>query len=516
MKASTLKSIYSLVKPNYTSVRAITVQANATHITEQQSLKDWREIPGPSGIPFLGQIRHFLPGGEFYNMNFEKMFENLYNKYGSIVKFDAILGKLPFIIVFDPDTCAHVLRSENWMPVRTGFETLEYYRTKYEHNESTKTKFEPNVQSTGLLTEHNDAWKQFRSTVNPVMLHSKTIQQYSNNLDEVAQDMIARLRYLRGPKNTIESDFEMEMNLWALESIALVSLGRRLHCFSRDLPPDSPEKRLIKVVHDIFHVADALDIKPSIWRYYGTKTFKKAMNLYKEQERLTRYFIDETIKDLEKQKINKSEEEKSVLEKLLSFDKNLAVIMASDSLFAGVDTTSNTITGTLYQLARNQDKQDKLREELFSDSEKKPYLKACIKESMRIMPIITGNMRKTTKEYDLHGYRIPKGFQISVMHQQMSRMESQYPQAKKYLPERWVVNKDDPLHYGNASPFATQPFGFGVRSCIGRRIAELEMEVFLSKIIKNFKVEWFGPPIKVESSGLNYIKGPFNFTFTDL
>lgn len=35
-------------------------------------------------------------------------------------------------------------------------------------------------------------WKEFRSTVNPVMLQPKTIKQYATVLDEVAQDMVKR------------------------------------------------------------------------------------------------------------------------------------------------------------------------------------------------------------------------------------------------------------------------------------------------------------------------------------
>lgn len=64
---------------------------------------------------------------------------------------------------------------------------------------------------------------------------------------------------------------------------------------------------------------------------------------------------------------------------------------------------------TLYLLAKNQDKQDKLREEILTQGEKRPYLKACIKESMRMKPVVAGNMRLSTKEYNLLGYRIPKG-----------------------------------------------------------------------------------------------------------
>lgn len=70
--------------------------------------------------------------------------------------------------------------------------------------------------------------------------------------------------------------------------------------------------------------------------------------------------------------------------------------------------TANTCVAFLLHLAQNPEKQNKLREEIRSGDEKKLYLKACIKESLRLIPVIGGNFRRTTKEYNAMGYRIPK------------------------------------------------------------------------------------------------------------
>lgn len=70
---------------------------------------------------------------------------------------------------------------------------------------------------------------------------------------------------------------------------------------------------------------------------------------------------------------------------------------------------------TLYLLAINPEKQEKLREEVMAQQGKKPYMRACIKESMRLMPIVSGNIRLTTKEYNILGYRIPKNVSSILM-----------------------------------------------------------------------------------------------------
>lgn len=37
-----------------------------------------------------------------------------------------------------------------------------------------------------------------------------------------------------------------------------------------------------------------------------------------------------------------------------------------------------------------------------------PYLRACIKESMRMMPVVSGNLRATGEDTVIEGFRVPK------------------------------------------------------------------------------------------------------------
>ncbi|KAJ8726838.1 hypothetical protein PYW08_015235 [Mythimna loreyi] len=502
MQTSKFKSLFNLAAINKNVIRT----SVTTTAAKSENLKPWKEIPGPSSLPIIGQLHHFMFGGVFTNMEDPQTITRLAKKYGPIIRLDSIFGKPPLIFLSDPESAAFVLRSENWMPIRPDLESLEYYRKYYKKNKGNK------VRTTGLSTEHGELWKEFRSTVNPVLLQPKTIKLYTAVIDEVAQDMIDRMKASRDDNNMITKDFYKEMNLWALESIGTVALGCRLNCFDPNLPAESPEWQLFECIQELFATSYEIDFKPSLWRLFATPKFNKAMKLYEQHENLLKHFINKGKDNLK----NKSGIEKGVLEKLLEINEETAYIMASDMLFAGVDTAANTVTATLYLLANNPDKQAKLREEIMSRSERRPYLRACIKESMRLMPVVSGNARKTSKMYNILGYEVPKGVNVIFAHQAMSLMENNFPKANEFIPERWLVKKNDPLYYGHAHPFVCLPFGFGVRSCIGRRIAELEMDTFISKLVENFEMEWFGPPPKTVHRALNYIMGPYNFIFKDI
>lgn len=68
----------------------------------------------------------------------------------------------------------------------------------------------------------------------------------------------------------------------------------------------------------------------------------------------------------------------------------------------------------------------------------------------------------------------------------LCKREDNFVKAQEFLPERFLRKTTDELSHSNAHPFVFQPFGFGPRSCVGKRLANLELEVVLSKVTKNY------------------------------
>ena len=57
-----------------------------------------------------------------------------------------------------------------------------------------------------------------------------------------------------------------------------------------------------------------------------------------------------------------------------------------------------------------------------------------------------------------------------------------FPKPKEFIPERWLRDTTGELAKGKQYPFATKPFGFGPRSCIGQRFAENEIFIGVTKV----------------------------------
>lgn len=63
-----------------------------------------------------------------------------------------------------------------------------------------------------------------------------------------------------------------------------------------------------------------------------------------------------------------------------------------------------------------------------------------------------------------------------------SRQDKYFPNANEFIPDRWMRQGGEKYASKDAHPFVFMPFGFGPRSCIGKRLAQLEMEILLAKV----------------------------------
>ncbi|XP_029669936.1 cytochrome P450 6a8-like, partial [Formica exsecta] len=182
----------------------------------------------------------------------------------------------------------------------------------------------------------------------------------------------------------------------------------------------------------------------------------------------------------------------------IKMTESLIASQAFVFFLAGFEISSITMSNTLYELALNQEIQDKLREEIdeeytkhdnnltYENVKKMNYLDKVFKETLRKYPPTTFLTRQSTSSYTFDGttLNIPKDQKVWIPVFAIHRDPDIYPKPDVFDPERFTdetVQARHAMHY--------LPFGDGSRNCIGTRFAVYQTKIGLIKILRNYKVE---------------------------
>ncbi|CAL1292652.1 unnamed protein product [Larinioides sclopetarius] len=162
-------------------------------------------------------------------------------------------------------------------------------------------------------------------------------------------------------------------------------------------------------------------------------------------------------------------------------------------LLAGYETTSTALAFTTYLLAKHQDVQENLYQEIkdliergqkleYATVNKLPYLDKVLNESMRMYPpvhLFTNRYALEDVQYD--DIQIPKGTLIQAPVYLMHHDPEFWSEPEIFDPERFSTKP-------NSEGITYLPFGVGPRNCLGMRFAQLESKLALANMIYKFKI----------------------------
>uniref|UniRef100_A0A3Q1HEI5 Uncharacterized protein n=1 Tax=Anabas testudineus TaxID=64144 RepID=A0A3Q1HEI5_ANATE len=453
--------------------------STSTVMGANNKLKTMDELGGPSFMTTLHWL--FIKG---YFQTTQQMQIEHCKIYGPLWK--SKYGPLVVVNVASAELIEQVLRQEGRHPVRTDMPHWRNYR-------------ELRNQAHGPLTEMGAKWQRIRSILNPRMLKPKHVSSYTTTINEVVTDFIKRVAWLKetSGQGVMVNDLAGELYKFAFEGICSVLFETRMGCMNEVVPEET--QKFIFSVGEMFRLSQIIVLFPkSTWPYMPF--WKQFVATWDHLFKVADELVQKKIKELqEKVHLDQNVEGAYLTHLLLSEQMTVTEILGSitELLLAGVDTTSNTISWSLYHLAKEPEIQEQLYQEVISvcpgdkvptseDIAQMPYLKAIIRETLRLYPVVPGNARVVVDNEIVVGNHVfPKNTLFHLCHYAVSYDENIFPNPHTFMPERWLRG---PEEKSKQHPFGSVPFGFGIRACLGRRVAELEMFLLLSRLIKHYEV----------------------------
>lgn len=170
-------------------------------------------------------------------------------------------------------------------------------------------------------------------------------------------------------------------------------------------------------------------------------------------------------------------------------------------MIASAETTSMEMTWALSALMNNPRVMKKAREELDaivgrdsvvkrSDISKLDYLRAVVKETLRLYPVAPLLApHEAIEGFTLGGTYVPAGTWMVANVWKIQRDPSLWPNPDEFLPERFMDSHVDIDVWGRH--FELLPFGSGRRSCVGITLALEVIQLTLARVIHEF--DWSTP-----------------------
>ncbi len=114
------------------------------------------------------------------------------------------------------------------------------------------------------------------------------------------------------------------------------------------------------------------------------------------------------------------------------------------------------------------------------------YLEQVLKEVLRILPpVVRSGSRKVMESCEFCGYYIPQGWDVYYQIPETHQFRNIYSQPERFDPDRFSPERSE----DKQKVFSHISFGGGIRECLGKEFARLEMKLFAALLVRDYKWE---------------------------
>jgi cytochrome P450 len=169
------------------------------------------------------------------------------------------------------------------------------------------------------------------------------------------------------------------------------------------------------------------------------------------------------------------------------------VLHATFLLFGAHDTTTSVLNLLMMYLAQDQSYQQTLRELCqslpdddlsYTSLERLAEIEYASNECLRLHPTIPMQIRRTIRECEFGGYRIPPNTTLMVTSMYAHYDERYWSNPQQFDPARFSPERAE--HKSHS--FAFFPFGGGAHKCIGMHFANILVKTFVYQLLCNYKI----------------------------
>ncbi|KAL2243912.1 UNVERIFIED_CONTAM: cytochrome [Sesamum indicum] len=438
--------------------------------------------PSPRKLPIIGNLYQL---GVYPHRSFQA----LSRRYGQLMLLH--LGQVPVLVVSSADAACEIMKNQDLIfsnrPKLSIPDRLTYG--------SRDVAFVP----------YGEYWRQARRICVLQLLSNKRVQSFRRVREEETSAMIDRIRQLGSSSSVVNlSDVLVTTTN---DVFCRVALGRK---YSND---DGQGRKFKKFLGEFVELLGTSSIGEYIpWLAWTSQVD----GLDSKVEKVAKLF-DEFLEGVLQEHRDRKKGENicdegfsgdgglDFVDILLQFQKEnkgsspvevdtiKAIIL--DMFAAGTDTTVSTLEWSIAELIRNPRTMKTLQNEVREvagmkeeisedDLEKMHYLKAVIKESLRLhSPVPLLVPRESTQDTKVMGYDISAGTRVIVNAWAIARDPSLWENPEEFHPERFLETSIDfrGLH------FQLIPFGAGRRGCPGVEFAVAVNELALAKLVHKFE-----------------------------
>lgn len=449
------------------------------------------DLPGPKGLPLLGNAL------QLDAKRFHATLERWADQYGPCYRMDILLQR--FLVVSDRDAIVRLLRD----------------RPEGMRRSTRTVRVIEEGGTYGLFSAEGEEWRKQRKLVMRA-LTPEVLRNFFPTLAVIARRLQRRWIVAVAAGNPV--DVLRDLKAFTLDVTIALAMGQDINTLEHE---DNPLPRDIEFLFRC--IARRMTSPFPYWRYLRLPADRAADAASGRIREAVSGFIGQARRRLEMHPELRARPSNMLEALVVARDEPGSTLTdehiignAITMVFAGEDTTSNTIAWLTDLLARHPEAMARVTAEAdailgegrvaasLEQFEDMTFIEAAIHEAMRLKPVAVVMGAEPNQDCTIADVLVPAGTPVLCLMRHRREWDPGLAEPDAFRPERWLSSEE--LGYAGDPTRKLLPFGAGPRYCPGRYVAMAQIKMVIAMLAHNFRLTL--------ADGAAPVEERFTFTMT--